>query len=525
MNLLDQSNAWLSFRLQDGSVSKGSVYDILMTDRIDIVSPRADFRGALYQFLIGLLQQAMPPADINTWHVLYTQPPTLDELMQAFQPLLGAFEVLSDDAAFMQDWDQLADVKPIGIENLLIDLGSDSNLFFNKTSQWAGLCEGCAAQALLTLQINAPSGGVGHRVSLRGGGPLTTLLLPQEPNASLWQKLWLNVIPTSSLPSEAAQEMPLASSLPWMTPTRDSKQGNPTTPEDVHYLQAYWSMPRRIRLDKQNTNVGPCEICGEHHEILISQYRTRNYGTNYAGAWQHPLTPYSFDAKNEKPPNPVKGKRGSSTYRQWLSLTLASADDASKPAGVVQDYSRYKGRRLRLSAPPRLWCFGFEMDNMKAKCWYDTALPLFDIAGDERQFGNVVSALLDVATEAAKQLSEQVKQARNASAREPMIELDFWQQSEAGFYALLDILAAMPDLSDEELLAPLYCKWLLTLKKLCERLFEQWVLDVPIEEMDMQRVIKAKADLSKWLRLAKPMKKLWDIVNTYQKENHATATE
>lgn len=524
MNLLDSNCHWLLFSQQDGSVVKGAVCDIVQADKMDIVSPRADFRGALYQLLIGLLQKALPPADLNAWHVLYIQPPTASELMLALQPLLNAFEVLSDDAAFMQDWEQLADVKPVGIENLLIDLGSDSNLFFNKTSQWAGICESCAAQALLTLQINAPSGGVGHRVSLRGGGPLTTLLLPQGPNASLWQKLWLNVIPASSLPTEAAEQMPLASTLPWMAPTRQSKQGGDTTPEDVHYLQAYWSMPRRIRLDSQNTQEGNCEICGIHHPQLIKQYRTRNYGTNYGGAWQHPLTPYGFDAKNEKPPNPVKGKRGSSTYRQWLTLTLASAEGVSAPAKVLNDYRR-KARILRVSKPPRLWCFGFEMDNMKAKCWYDLTLPLFDIAGDERKFGNIVGALLDVATEAAKQLGEQVKQARNASAKEPMIELDFWQQSEVDFYALLNTLASMPDLSDEALIAPLYCKWLLTLKQHCERLFEQWVLDVPIEEMDMRRVVKAKTDLSKWLRQARPMKKLWDIVNTYPKENHATATE
>ncbi len=34
----------------------------------------------------------------------------------------------------------------------------------------------------------------GHLVSLRGGGPLTTLVYPAEENSTLWQKLWLNVI-------------------------------------------------------------------------------------------------------------------------------------------------------------------------------------------------------------------------------------------------------------------------------------------------------------------------------------------
>nr|WP_231886596.1 type I-E CRISPR-associated protein Cse1/CasA [Methylomonas methanica] len=63
------------------------------------------------------------------------------------------------------------------------------------------LCPSCAATALFTLQTNAPSGGVGHRVGLRGGGPLTTLVLPKASQTTLWQKLWLNVFNQEDLQS------------------------------------------------------------------------------------------------------------------------------------------------------------------------------------------------------------------------------------------------------------------------------------------------------------------------------------
>ncbi|WP_239500552.1 type I-E CRISPR-associated protein Cse1/CasA, partial [Streptococcus pneumoniae] len=46
------------------------------------------------------------------------------------------------------------------------------------------------------LQTYAPSGGAGHRTSLRGGGPLTTLLAPARKGravATLWDRVWTNV--------------------------------------------------------------------------------------------------------------------------------------------------------------------------------------------------------------------------------------------------------------------------------------------------------------------------------------------
>jgi CRISPR system Cascade subunit CasA len=46
--------------------------------------------------------------------------------------------------------------------------------------------------------------------------------------------------------------------FPWLAPTRTSEQASAiTTPEQVDKLQAYWGMPRRIRLDFAATQQGP----------------------------------------------------------------------------------------------------------------------------------------------------------------------------------------------------------------------------------------------------------------------------
>src|SRR5690606_5071807 len=47
-----------------------------------------------------------------------------------------------------------------------------------------------AAIALYALQQFAPSGGAGNRTSLRGGGPMTTLVWPDRPGSASPAPLW-----------------------------------------------------------------------------------------------------------------------------------------------------------------------------------------------------------------------------------------------------------------------------------------------------------------------------------------------
>ncbi len=39
--------------------------------------------------------------------------------------------------------------------------------------------------------------------------------------------------------------------------------GAVVTDDQVNKLQAYWGMPRRIRIDFNTTTVGNCDICGD----------------------------------------------------------------------------------------------------------------------------------------------------------------------------------------------------------------------------------------------------------------------
>ena len=68
------------------------------------------------------------------------------------------------------------------------------------------------------------------------------------------------------------------------------------THEQVNKLQAYWGMPRRIRIDFNTTTIGNCDICGEQSDALLGLMTTKNYGVQYA-MWQHPPTPYRLPLK------------------------------------------------------------------------------------------------------------------------------------------------------------------------------------------------------------------------------------
>ncbi|WP_415712683.1 type I-E CRISPR-associated protein Cse1/CasA, partial [Maridesulfovibrio sp.] len=171
-------------------------------------------------------------------------------------------------------------------------------IFFNKRGNINALCPACAAMSLFALQAFAPAGGQGQRTSLRGGGPLSTLVKGGELDdlkvgSTLWEKVWLNVLPLSnkdaySLPPEA--EIP-GNVFPWAAPTRTSEKSELTTPEDVHPLHIYWAMPRRIVLEEATEHC-TCSICGAESDVSVLSYLTRPSGYNYSDTWNHPLTPY-----------------------------------------------------------------------------------------------------------------------------------------------------------------------------------------------------------------------------------------
>jgi len=521
MNLIN--DPWIPVIREDGRREKIAPWQIAETANpvMEIAAPRADFQGALYQFLIGLLQTAYSPEDLDEWQDRWTAMGA--ELLKGiFAPFSIAFELFNTDGpAFLQDFSMAeGEFKPLS--GLLIEAPGGKTLkdnldHFIHGQQNFAACPCCSAVALFTLQTNAPSGGVGHRVGLRGGGPLTTLVMPQNNFSSLWQKLWLNILTQDEFNAAAEPNMPAV--FPWLAPSRLSdKSGEPTLPQDVSLLQMYWGMPRRIRLHIDSFSTGECSLCGERSEQLVSGYTTKNYGVNYEGPWVHPLTPYRIDSQHKQPPLSLKGQQGGLGYRHWLGLNWQDEDNGDTAAMVVRAFNADKALQLAnlgeiYGAIARLWCFGYDMDNMKARCWYEHQMPVVAVPDAYRDgFLDFVSKLIRTAKDVVYLLRTHIKAAwferpGDVKGDTSMIDASFWQATEASFYQQLQILAEQP--ASTRFMPPdIASNWLKTLQHAAFSQFDQWALEGEVEDMDMKRIITARNMLKRKLYTNKHIKDL-----------------
>ena len=100
-------------------------------------------------------------------------------LAERFAQVRDAFVLDGAGPRFMQDREELVG-GVVPISGLLIDSPGANTIknnvdLFVKRGRVTTLSRAAAAMSLFALQTFAPSGGAGHRTSLRGGGPLTTL--------------------------------------------------------------------------------------------------------------------------------------------------------------------------------------------------------------------------------------------------------------------------------------------------------------------------------------------------------------
>ena len=422
---------------------------------------RPDFNGALAQFAIGLLQTTTPVADVIQWTRLYKSPPDAAILQEWFKPVAEAFVLDGDGPRLMQDIDLGTEGVAINdIGALLVESPGEQTLknnadHFIKRAQVTALCADCAALALFTLQLNAPAGGAGHRTGLRGGGPLTTLVLAPG-DACLWHNLWLNVRERPAFLAQGgnAEHTAPQRSFPWLGPvTALQALKGETAQAQVHPAHLYWAMPRRIRLESAVDTAGSCDCCGRPSQSLFSRYATKNYGFNYKGAWSHPLSPYYETKEGWLPLHPQPDGLG---YRHWLAWVLGAASER-QTTRVAQVVERALALPLRTTGGPlRLWAFGYDMDNMKARCWYESTMPVYGLGDCDNAARSGVKAevgrWLATAELAGAYLRGAVKDAWfSADARGEFGHVDatFWAATEPAFYkqlqALIDTAAARAD--------------------------------------------------------------------------------
>lgn len=458
---------WIPWRRRSSGITWGPpamLVDALEADPVvGVASPRPDFDGALQEFLIGFLSAALQPRDEREWRKMWQTPPTPEALQAALDALPAAFDLDGDGPRFFQDITaaDFSETEPGSIGQLLMETPGDQTLRLNKDlfvkrNRVERLGRPAAAMALLTLQTYAPMGGQGHRTSMRGGGPLTTLVDPRTEGEAgaelarlpLWFKLWANVETRAQwadrTPRWAAESLP--SAFPWLRPTKTSGMpgGSKTTPADSHPLEAYFGLPRRIRLEFGGP--GRCDLTGMTDQVTAVAFRMRNYGVQYE-AWRHPLSPY-YRTKLESAWLSVHGQPGGVGWRDWMALALRAPTGAlGEPAAAVAGFHR-RATGLGLSTF-RLHAFGYDMDNMKARGWTEAELPSFVVDDPQRTalLYQSAAALTDATGMAGKALVGAVKTALfqspdGASGDFAQIRGDLWDGTERAFYETMAALAS-----------------------------------------------------------------------------------
>jgi CRISPR system Cascade subunit CasA len=510
--------AWLPVALSDGRREFVRPCDI--TSRIDgqdivrLATGRPDCDISLTEFLIGLLAVAMGPTSHRDWGARYTTPPTGAELEAAFTPLEVAMMLDGDGPRFFQDREAFefgnTEKDWNRPDQLFVDGPGDNTIkenadHFVKRGGVSCLSRAGAAIAVLSIQTMSPSGGPGKLTSVRGGGPLTTIVVPgANGEPSLWQRLWANV-PNKC--SDSPQKFERV--FPWLVATRNgAKGGIKTTPEDVDLAQAFFGLPRRIRLIfERNTTGLKCDLLGTDDDWVVLKFVDKPKGTDY-GAWSraHPLSPYYKVKPADLEFLPLHLKSSRVGYRQWLGMVTQAQGGMRVPAKCLTTFPE-RGAEVKKLHPnilkrARLLVAGYAMDNMKPLDFAEALLPL--IVSDNPDANEQIKILahnwVQAADTVASQLVSSVKlgvygengKADGKSTPLEAVKSRFWADTENDFYETLRASADAIETYDgdyadtAELFAKLGAGWLPPLKRHALKIFDD---AVPIADADSDRII------------------------------------
>lgn len=151
----------------------------------------------------------------------------------------------------------------------------------------------------------------------------------------------------------------------------------------------------------------------------------------------------------------------------------------------------------------RLWAFGYDMDNMKARCWYDATLPLYSLADCDRdtrlQLQAEIGRWLDAATLAGGYLRGAVKDAwfsSDARGEFSHVDASFRGATEPAFYRQLQALIDTTRDGHEHADLPSREAWHRVLASTALRLFERAFVGAgPIERQNPRRIAQAHKQL------------------------------
>jgi len=527
------NDAWIPVIRKDGTHDKIMPWQIAEIENpvVEINAPRPDFQGALYQFLIGLLQTCFVPDDEDAWLERWEEMPSPEALREAFEGVKEAFELYNPDgAAFMQEnptsdkhQEEFDKAEWLPVEDLIGGALSGNTRkgnkdLFVKTKQIEVISPHWAALSLFNVQVTGVLAWGQHRIGLRGNAPLTTIVLPDaSQSTTLWKKLWLNVIFREDMDLIPGDPMKngISDVFPWMGKTRKSPDKKPpTSPSDGNPLQHYWAMPRRIKLMIELVHC-QCDLSGEP-----IKWRVKN-GVYFTNGWVHPLTPYTRSDKNQFP-KALVGRDVADGFRQWVSLNFDEySDEKNKKmrwgrALAVKHF--YDEKKHSVGIRTKLWCFGYDAESADVRCWYESMMPTFQVSQKSiDDFKVHVSEALQISYQLVEALrfslirawfrpqvdssgkqkwthiTKSINKAGYLSSYKN-IEYEYWENLEPHFLDLIYKLLDFGGTAGKPMI--IYKRWVREIHRYSLQYFDQYGLNEAIDGADMKRAIEAKSYLS-----------------------------
>lgn len=285
MNLL--CDPWIPVRADGGTGEFRQItYEKLLCqeNKWQISLPRDDLEMACLQLLICLTQVFFLPTDYKVLRHRIKKYLTSEEFADGIAQVETKWFDLSDpDTPFMQTRGVSAEeITPI--QKLLIGMPEGNNhSFFNEVGEVRRLSASCTAIALFNQAANSPSFGGGFKGGLRGGAPVTTLVLGE----SLCDTVWRNVITLDRVKNRlgGVYKHDLSTDKPtWVEPIRKNETIYSTS---IGLMRGLFWQPAHVELLLPEKSAS-CDLLGIQSEAVYTGFKKEKFSYALIGSWPHP---------------------------------------------------------------------------------------------------------------------------------------------------------------------------------------------------------------------------------------------
>ncbi len=187
-------------------------------------------------------------------------------------------------------------------------------------------------------------------------------------------------------------------------------------------------------------------------------------------------------------------------YRHWVAIALPDQAGTHRLARSIADWPARSANVSDSDARPRLFAAGYDMDNMKARAFVESEMPLPGAGPDAaKALSEVANRLVNAAGVAAAALRSAVRlacfggDASTDSAPLAAVYESFWAATQDRFFALLP---DNPAGGWEAALKPIAAPWQRFVKFTALRLFDEAApLDPSAASCNPQRIVEARRNL------------------------------